>query len=157
MGTRSQNSLALRPPNLRLAQTGEEGVAHLRTAAVRRAIAQENHAAALGADDVRWMFAQAVRDGIEGGRAAIMPPQVRRRLVSQAQNSGLRPFDANLIIAIVQDAARHGESLKETAAGRLALIPGAPAKATIGPMLLLGAAVGLAAGLVALLVGWLMG
>ena len=86
-----------------------------------------------------------------------MRPQIRQRLVTQASKMGLRPFDANLVIAIVQDAARHGEHLEETAASRLAVIPGSRATNPIGPLMLLGAAVGLGAGLLALLIAWLMG
>jgi hypothetical protein len=151
MSSRIGNLILVRP-TLRLADSDIEHTPR----AARRAIAQENHAAALGADDTRWLFAQHVRESIEGGKAAIVRPDVRRRLVSQAERMGLRPFDANLVIAIVQDSARHGEKLDETAAQRLAIIPQRGA-ASIGPLMLLGAAIGLAAGLLALFVSWLMG
>lgn len=64
--------------------------------------------AGLSTDDARWIFAQEVRDSLEGGRAAILPPAQRRELVASALRSGLRPFDANLVIAIVQDDVRTG-------------------------------------------------
>jgi len=145
--------LILVRPTLRLADSDIEHTPQ----AARRAIAQENHAAVLSADDTRWLFAQHVRESVEGGKAAIVRPDVRRRLVSRAERLGLRSFDANLVIAIVQDAARHGEELDETAAHRLAIIPQRAGAASIGPLMLLGAAIGLAAGLVALFISWLMG
>ena len=156
MGQRPAANLVLTQPHLRFAEASVEAIKPSQVAAARRAIAQENHAAALGADDTRWLFAHHVQESIEGGRAAIMRPDARRRLVTQASKMGLKPFDANLVIAIVQDAARHGEDLEETASGRLALIPGRAAS-PIGPLMLLGAAVGLGAGLLALLIAWLMG
>lgn len=72
----------------------------------RRDIARENHEAALAADDARAAFAVEVARAIEGGKAALLRPEVRRSLVEAAQGKGLRAFDANLIIAVVQDAVR---------------------------------------------------
>ena len=152
MSSRTGNLILVRP-TLRLADSDIEHTPR----AIRRAIAQENHAAALAVDDARWLFARHVRESVEGGKAAIVRPDVRRRLVSRAEGMGLRPFDANLVIAIVQDAARHGEKLDETAAQRLAIVPPRGGAASIGPLMLLGAAIGLAAGLLALFIAWLMG
>jgi hypothetical protein len=59
---------------------------------------------------------------LEGGRTALLTPDRRRRLVTLATKMGLRPFDAALIIAIVQDAARAGEPLTGEAQDRLAMI-----------------------------------
>jgi hypothetical protein len=157
MGTRYVANLALNQPSLRFSHEAEQAATPARVTAARRAIAQENHAAALQSDDVRWMFAQQVQSSIEGGRAAIVRPQVRQQLVADAQRLGLRPFDANLVIAIAQDAARHGEDLHETAVHRLAMVPARHPASKIGPLMLLGAAVGLAAGLVALFIAWIMG
>ncbi len=56
-------------------------------------------------------FADDVRKSIEGGRAAILRPERRRELFTRATSLGLRPFDATLVIAIVQDAARRGEEV----------------------------------------------
>jgi hypothetical protein len=73
-------------------------------------IARENQAAArLTRDDARWVFAVVVRSMLEGGSQAILPPESRRRLLSQAHGAGIREFDAGLIIAIVQDGAKRGE------------------------------------------------
>lgn len=79
------------------------------TAACERAhnVAQANvRAANLSGDDARWIFAQQVRHTLEGGRAAILPPSRRRQLIDSATRQGMRPFDANLVIAIVQDDVR---------------------------------------------------
>lgn len=82
--------------------------------AARRRVAEENtRAAGLSPDDIRLLMALRVADALEGGRAAILRPERRRELVGNAQTMGLRPFDANLIIAIVQDGARRGEHLHD--------------------------------------------
>ena len=86
----------------------------LRRAAIEepeREVERENigAAAAMAATDPRWVMALRVYESIEGGRAAILRPDKRRTLVGLATRLGLRAFDANLIIAIVQDAARCGE------------------------------------------------
>lgn len=93
-----------------LAKLNAEG--EMRRAA---AIAKENRAAS-GADlnDERLLFASRVAKSLEGGRAACLPPEKRQRLVAAAIDEGLRPFDANLIIAIVQDGARRGEAPSAT-------------------------------------------
>jgi len=90
----------------------------------QRAIARENlQASALSASDARWAFAVRVASSIDGGKAGILRPDIRRRLLTQASHLGLRPFDANLIIAIVQDSARSsGQPLDDQAASRLKLV-----------------------------------
>jgi hypothetical protein len=61
--------------------------------------------------DARLVFASTVAASIEGGTAALLRVEKRDALRKQARKLGLRVFDANLIIAIVQDAARRGEVL----------------------------------------------
>jgi hypothetical protein len=88
----------------------------------RRDVAFENHAAsAMGhsysypanatgeSADLHAVFAQHVANGIEGGRAAILRPQTRERLLTLATRVGIRPFDAHLLMALMQDRARRGE------------------------------------------------
>ncbi len=76
---------------------------------VRSGIARENReAAAMQRDDARLVFAQRVAAHLEGGKAAILRPEVRKRLLTESTSMGLRPFDANLIIAVAQDAAQRG-------------------------------------------------
>jgi hypothetical protein len=105
-------------------------------------IARENQAAArMSRDDARWVFAVVVRSMLEGGSQAILPPESRRRLLSQAHSAGIREFDAGLIIAIVQDGARRGEWIAPASAAsgerhevsselreRLAMVPRAGQK-----------------------------
>jgi hypothetical protein len=74
-------------------------------------VATENRSAAgLAALDARWVFAVHVARTLDGGKAAVLSPEKRRELIGGALRMGLRTFDANLVIAIVQDAARRGES-----------------------------------------------
>lgn len=103
---------------LRWAPSGESRDASLVAArldavgerARRSEVARENHVAAmLSPFDARMIFAEQVARRLEGGGAAILRPQVREGLVAQAHRLGMRTFDANLVIAIVQDAARRGE------------------------------------------------
>jgi len=90
----------------------------------RRAVASENRAsAALDLEDARLVFALRVAERLEGGRAAILTPESRGRLMSLSERMGLAPFDASLVIAIVQDAARRGETADDPlTAGRLTLV-----------------------------------
>ncbi len=117
-----------------------------------REVARENHAARMiGPDDARWLLAKDAERAIEGGRAAIIRPEVRRRLVSKATGAGLRPFDANLVIAIVQDAARRGE--QGPVSPSLALVGEAKSEAW-GVAARLALAVGLGVALMAALIAW---
>lgn len=78
------------------------------------------------ATDPRWVFAVRVRESLEG---AALPPQRRQALDRLADRLGLRPFDANLIIAIVQDHARRGLVLNDAAMRSLQMIaPPRPAR-----------------------------
>ncbi len=94
-----------RPAPLRLAPEPRVGA----SSAVAERIALENRSAAgIGPDDPRWVLAVRAAQLIEGGRAAILTAQKRRELTRLAIRMGLREFDAALVIAIVQDAARSG-------------------------------------------------
>ncbi len=76
--------------------------------------------------DARWVMARRVAEQLEGGRAAVLAPDRRRGLVRMAERLGLRAFDANLVIAIVQDGRRTGAgALCPDVEGRLALVPAA--------------------------------
>ncbi len=95
----------------------------------RRAIADENRRAATMAHeasevDIRHILALRTEESLEGGRAALLTAPRRRELVKAGERMGLRPFESNLIIAIVQDGARRGKSLasRETRAA-LGVIP----------------------------------
>jgi hypothetical protein len=57
------------------------------------------------ATDPRWMLATRTASELDG---EILRPERRDELVHFGKSLGLTPFDANLIIAIVQDQARRG-------------------------------------------------
>jgi len=81
-------------------------------AILARRVATENVAASeMSPADARWVFAMETARRLEGNAQAILRPQRRRDLHLLATRIGLRPFDANLVIAIVQDAARNETSL----------------------------------------------
>ena len=57
------------------------------------------------ATDPRWVLALRTSELLEG---AVLPPEKREKLVRLGKVMGLTAFDANLVIAIVQDQARRG-------------------------------------------------
>jgi hypothetical protein len=97
----------------------------------RRAVARENQAARhnLGLDptDPRWKLALRAYAQLEG---TALTPERRRQVERTAATLGVRPFEANVIMAIVQDHARHGRGLPDAAA-TLALLD-APATPVAG-------------------------
>lgn len=75
-------------------------------------------------DDPRWLLARRVSEQLRGGRAAVLPPEARTRLGQLGARLGLRPFDVSLIVAIVQDSARHSDGESHAVMmERLRLIP----------------------------------
>ncbi|MHC4218216.1 MAG: hypothetical protein ACYSU7_07125 [Planctomycetota bacterium] len=107
-------------PHLRLVGSGEWWDCPDRAA--RRAVTAENRAAAanrgLNPTDPRWVLAARAYSQLQG---TALTYERRQRVMRSARRLGVRPFDANLIIAIVQDQARRGRGLPE-AAGTIALI-----------------------------------
>jgi hypothetical protein len=149
------------PRSVRL--SGAPGERRSAEAAVRAAAAgvrRENlEAATLAASDARWLLAVQVSQALEGGRAAVLPPERRRRLIGLGQRLGVGAFDANLVIAIVQDAARHGEgALSPATMSRLTLVreprpaPAAGSGPSWGTVL---AAAALGAALAAAMIRWI--
>ena len=57
------------------------------------------------ATDPRWVLAVRAAEALEG---ALLAPEKRKLLLRLARVLGLTPFDANLVIAVVQDQARRG-------------------------------------------------
>ncbi len=111
-----------RTPRLRLVRDGKP----VRVAGARaERIAVENRAASMMSDDdARAVLALRAHEQLQGGRSAVLTPERRRALVTTATHLGLRPFDASLIIAVVQDAARRGEAMEHPqTTGRLRMIP----------------------------------
>ena len=69
--------------------------------------------------DARWQLATETQRALQG---AVLAYEDRRRLLGLANRLGIRAFDANLILAIVQDRARRGEPL-ESAGATIAMVP----------------------------------
>ena len=74
---------------------------------------------ALDPFDARWQFATAIERALQGSTLAY---EDRQRLLGLATRLGIRDFDAHLIVALVQDRSRRGESI-EGAAPTIALLP----------------------------------
>ena len=60
-----------------------------------------------GATDPRWVLAVRTAEVLQG---TILPAEARDKLVRLGRVMGLTTFDANLVIAIVQDQARRGHT-----------------------------------------------
>lgn len=58
-----------------------------------------------GVTDPRWVLAVRVAESLQGD---VLVPEKREVLLKLGRMMGLSPFDANLVIAIVQDQARRG-------------------------------------------------
>lgn len=78
----------------------------------RRAVTRSNVESAYASDldpqDPRWLVATETAAQLEG---SLLTFERRRRVLAFAERVGVRPFDANLIIAAVQDRARRGEPI----------------------------------------------
>lgn len=108
--------------------------------------------------DARWVLAVRAAGLLQGGRAALLIPEHRRLLLVLAARMGLRPFDASLIIAIVQDAARSGlEPLGAQTENRLLMVPSARSASSPEPRAtrLIALSTCLAGALFAGLLGWI--
>lgn len=92
-------------------------------------IAAENRRAAANPDikptDPRWVLAVRAYSQLQG---STLTPQRRQKVLRTAEQLGVRPFDANVIIAIVQDHARTGRSLSDAAPTLSLLHEAAPAQ-----------------------------
>ena len=60
-----------------------------------------------GPGDPRWVLAVRVAEALEG---PILRPEPREKLLRLGRALGLTAFDANLVIAVVQDQARRGHA-----------------------------------------------
>lgn len=123
---------------------------------------ERNTGKPLEVTDARWVFAARVAESLEGHSAAILSPDKRERLLKLAEILGLRAFDANLIIAIVQDSVRCGlEPLSRSTTDRLTMVAGVQRASTMTPgwsrvmVLAWGAAIGIMGATV--LINWVGG
>lgn len=77
-------------------------------------VATENRRAATNPElrptDPRWVLAARAYSQLQG---TTLTPERRRRVLKIANQLGVRPFDASVIIAIVQDHARTGRALSD--------------------------------------------
>lgn len=108
-------------PRLRLVGAGDARLASWRGVADASQTPAEELLA--GPTDPRWVLAARTTEVLEG---AVLPPQRRERLIRLGGVLGLSVFDANLVIAIVQDQARRGypkESILGQAEGQLRMVP----------------------------------
>lgn len=124
----------------------------------RAAVARENRAAAcnlaLDPTDPRWVLAVRAHEQLQG---ASLTFDRRQRLLRTARLLGVRPFDANIVLAIVQDHARRGQAL-DRAAGTIALLEApAPRRSSRFTVLRWVSAAASAAAATTLLIQWLMG
>ena len=122
-----------------------------------REVTSENRAAAahveLDPTDPRWVLAVRTHAQLQG---AMLTPERRRRVMRTAEVLGVRPFEANVIIAVVQHTARMGRPLGD-AVPTLAVVPGVERRGP-GPMLLYAfAALATALAVAAVVIRWLIG
>ncbi len=122
----------------------------------RWAIARENHSAvgAPGLDptDARWVLAARVRSQLQG---SVLTPERRDQLMRTARVLGLRPFEASVIVAIVQDQARRGAELDEVESV-LALLHPPVRRSSDGLLLRIAVAMLCALTATALLIRWIL-
>ena len=110
------SSAASQPNYLRLVGTDDPDAIESWKASrlARQDVTRENRLAAgnsqLEPTDPRWVLAMRAYSQLQG---STLTPEKRQRVLDNAKVIGLRPFDANLIIAVVQDHARRGESPAE--------------------------------------------
>lgn len=102
-------------PRLRLVSR-DDAAAWSHSRRERHDVIRENRAAGRNDDldptDPRWTVAVRTQSLLQG---SALTPEKRARVMRTARLLGVRPFDANVIIAVVQDQARRGESLAGTA------------------------------------------
>ncbi len=88
----------------------------------RQDVISENRSASSNARldpaDPRWVLAARAYSQLQSGA---LSPERRERVMRTSRHLGIRPFDANLIIALVQDHARSGRDLS-SAHGVLRLV-----------------------------------
>lgn len=155
-------SRAVSPSRLRLVGGDEDssttGSKQRHTA--RQAVARENLAAAgnltLDPTDPRWVFAVRAAGQLDG---TLLTPERREKLMRVARLLGIRVFDANVIIAIVQDHARQGRPLADAAPTVAMMSQPAEGAAEQDRFIWLRWAVAVAVATVAnaLLIWWLLG
>jgi len=150
-----------RTPSTELLRPASDVPARMRAgqAQATRAVERENRQAARNVEmdptDPRWVFAARAYSQLDG---AALTADRREKLMKTARQLGIRVFDASVIIAMVQDRARRGESLREVTP-TLEMMPvdrGAPAPMNLHLWRWV-AAIGSAMFLAWLLMRWVVG
>lgn len=106
--------------------TRAAGVIPSRSRAVEVETAAAPSRTSMSADDARWILALRTREQLQGGAAAVLPPESRAKLIDLGRRLGLRAFDTSLIIAIAQDDARTSRDADHATAdfmSRLRMVP----------------------------------
>lgn len=140
----------------REAEQARLGVIKENRVAANAGAMQPGFASTIDARDPRWILAMQTKSRLQG---ATLTPDRRDQLMRSGRTLGLRPFETNLIIAIVQDQARRGD-MKQDAPPLLSLVGtnspnAAPANPAVWPKWF--AAIAAAAAVVAVLIRWLAG
>lgn len=95
---------------------GADNPADLEAIRASQAVARENASASrnvnLDPSDPRWVLAASTNAKLQG---STLTHQRRQHVLKLANRLGVRPFEANVIIAIVQDQARRGANLADAA------------------------------------------
>lgn len=93
---------------------GADDPSALESMRASQAVARENTAASrnehLDPTDPRWIIAAKTHAQLQGSALTL---ERRQRVLRLAHRLGVRPFEANVIIAIVQDQARQGAMLAD--------------------------------------------
>ena len=159
-------SSAASQPELRLTGFDDDTLAWRKAEHARLAVIKENRIAAhagamqphvvnmIDARDPRWILAMQTKARLQG---ATLTPERREVLMQRGTQLGLRPFETNLIIAIVQDQARQGQPTQAAASPLLSMLGAASSQASIQPAVWPKwfAAFAAAAAIVAVLIRWL--
>jgi len=87
-------------------QRREAGIARENRMAAQ---AGEISSTAIDARDPRWILAMQTQARLQG---AVLTPERRDQLLRSGKRMGLRAFEANLVIAIVQDRARRAQPFR---------------------------------------------
>jgi hypothetical protein len=106
-------SSAASQPNLRLVSADDAADSQWRAQGqARLSVVKENRLSAtsgLDPTDPRWILAMQARTRLQG---STLTPERREQLLKTGHKLGLRSFESSLVIAIVQDQARSGNSLQ---------------------------------------------
>ena len=106
----------IHPSQPRLRLVGSDDPKAVTSWRAARDVADENRAAAgnpsLDPTDPRWVLAARTHSQLQG---STLTPERRARVLRTARQLGVRPFEASVIIAIVQDQARRGAPLAKAA------------------------------------------